>query len=272
VVYSDTDSVFIQSPHDELEGSLEFGKKLAARFSTGSSVLEFEKVFGSFFTHGKKKRYVGKTAWPEEKMIVRGYETRRTDAFDLQSKALTDMFELILSGDERGALDYAREIISRCRSGNVKDEELVISRSIQEVDEEKIRQTYKNPDSMANVQALRKSRALGMEVVPGMKISWIVTDAKRQPQQVEPYVDGREFKKTPDYGYYAERLASTLSRLTDVFGVGEKELLTGVQQSSLFDDFGSETPEDQTVKKKSDESDEGRPDRDVGNSTLDKWM
>ena len=273
VIYSDTDSIFIKSPEENLEGTLKFGGGLSKRFSSDTSVLEFEKVFRSFFTHGKKKRYVGKTAWPKEDLIVRGYETRRTDAFDLQSEALKEMFELILSGDKKGALDYARDVISRCRSGDVDTESLVISRSIQEVDEDKIRRTYKNPDSMANVQALRKSRDLGIEMVPGMKISWVVTDAGRQPQRVEPFVDGRDFKHAPDYGYYAERLASTLSRLTEVFGVGEKELLTGVQQASLFDDFESDShQENVTVESHDDGKEKDNDDDSAENSTLDKWM
>src|SRR5438876_4294315 len=86
VVYADTDSVFFQSPTPGLEPSLEFARKTAERFSRGRISMEVDKVYRSLFSHGRKKRYAGKVAWPTEgEIMVRGYEIRRTDAFDLQS-------------------------------------------------------------------------------------------------------------------------------------------------------------------------------------------
>ena len=76
---------------------------------------------------------------------------------------------------------------------------------------------------------------LGYDFVPGMKVSWIVTDSKKTPQQVEPYVSGRPFEHQPDCRYYAERLAQTVARATEVFGWGERDLMTGTQQVTLFD-------------------------------------
>ncbi len=76
VVYSDTDSVFVRSPVTTLEGAREFGESLARRFSHEGVTFEFQSVYEAFFSHGVKKRYVGKTAWPREELIVRGYETR----------------------------------------------------------------------------------------------------------------------------------------------------------------------------------------------------
>jgi DNA polymerase I len=274
VIYSDTDSVFVRSPKEELEGTKEFGKALAKRFSHGARILEFEKVFRSFFTHGKKKRYVGMIAWPTEEMVVRGYEMRRTDSFDLQSSTLQTVFEMVLSNDTDGALELARKVIGQIKKGEVDVSSLVISRSVQEVEEEKIAQRYKNPDSMANIQALRKARRLGLELVPGMKVSWVVTDAKAKPQRVEPYIDGREFEFRPDLNYYAERLSSTLARVTEVFGISEKELLTGVQQTSLFDAFSGETDDEDkgSEKKEPKEKEEKERPSSTSTATLDQWM
>jgi DNA polymerase I len=87
---------------------------------------------------------------------------------------------------------------------------------------------------MANVQAAKKMIALGYEFIPGMKVSWIVTDGGSAPQKVEPYVSGFPFTAKPDYRYYAERIAQTASRITEVFGWTEKDLVVGNQQSTLF--------------------------------------
>lgn len=230
VIYSDTDSIFMQSPENNLEGSVAFGEKMAERFSVDGGTLEFEKLLEPMFTHGMKKRYVGKIVWPQatDELLVRGYEIRRSDSFDLQSKMLTELFEMILEEKNDEALTMVKTTIQDVKNGNVDISELVISKSCKGLD------AYENPDRMANVQAAKKLIDRGYDFIPGMKVSWIVTDSKSSPQTVEPYVSGVEFKGKPDYKYYAERLSQTASRITEVFGWEEKDLLMGNQQATLF--------------------------------------
>ena len=231
IIYSDTDSIFVQSPAEELNGSVEYGRKLAERFSKEEETLVFEKILEPLFTHGKKKRYVGRVVWPkwEDELLVRGYEIRRSDSFNLQSDLLMDLFEKILEEKNEEAVAVVRETIRTVMSGMVPASDLVISRTCKGLD------AYQNPDSMANVQAAGKMVKMGYDFIPGMKVSWIVTDSKTTPQTVEPYISGKEFEHMPDYKYYAERLASTASRVTEVFGWDEKDLLMGSQQATLFD-------------------------------------
>ncbi len=238
VVYGDTDSIFFISPHDNLDDTVHFGSKMAEEISRREELtLEFEKVLEPFFSHGAKKRYVGRIVWPEEQrgeMVVRGYEIRRTDSFDLQSEAQLAVFQKILDGDIDGAISLAKEIVQRVRRGDVPIEKLVISRTVKEFSR------YKNPNSMANVQAARKLMKMGYKFVPGMKVSWIVVNARGSRQDVEPYIPGREFKHRADYQYYARRVAETLARITEVFGVDEEELFSGSRQRSLASFVGEE--------------------------------
>jgi DNA polymerase I len=239
VVYGDTDSVFFQSPGDTLDEALELGQSIADRYSKEGATLEFEKVINPLFSHGAKKRYVGHVMWPEDGRIVRGYETRRTDSFDLQSGALSRVFDMILEHDIEGAVSLARDLVKSTAEGNASVDSLVISRTCRSFDR------YKDPDSQSTVQTAKKLIDMGYEFMPGMKVSWIVTNARKSPQEVEPYISGRKFEKTPDYEYYARRIAMTLARITDVFGWDVQELLTGQQRTSL-DDFMSSGP---SVKK-----------------------
>lgn len=237
ILLHNTDSLFVQSPHQDLEGTVKFGKEIADRFSREISQMEFQKVLEPLFSHGKKKRYVGRSVWPDQELLIRGYEVRRTDSFNLQSQVLMAVFERILDGQPEEGVKVAREMVSRVMDCDVPVEDLVISRTCKPFS------SYKDPDSMANVQTARKLMALGYEFVPGMKVSWIVTDSKRTPQEVEPYVSGRPFEHQPDCKYYAERLAQTTARATEVFGWGEKDLMTGSQQVTLFDSaFSSAEP------------------------------
>jgi DNA polymerase I len=243
VLYSDTDSVFFESPKKELPETVKFGEEVAKRFSVGGATLEFEQVLDPLFSHGKKKRYVGKVIWPEEAMIVRGYEVRRTDSFDLQSEALTKIFEEILKRDPEGAVAFAKKIVKDIQKGKVEKDKLVISRTV------KPERNYVNPDRMVNVLVSRKLKEMGYEFVPGMKVSWIVTNSKKTPQEAEPYIDGRDFTSEPDWEYYARRVATTISRVTEVFGWDEKTLLGGGRQKSLFSKDFSDEPKKKSKKK-----------------------
>src|SRR2546429_1274808 len=256
VVYADTDSVFFQSPTAGLESSLEFARKTAERFSRGRISMEVDKVYRSLFSHGRKKRYAGKVAWPTEgEIVVRGYEIRRTDAFDLQSEAQLLVFDKILDNDPDGAIDLAKRIVAEVRNGNPplanpdKDpiEMLVISRTVKEENQ------YVNPASMSNVIAARKLEQMGEEFMPGMKVSWIVTDHKKSPMEVEPYLSGAKFEKMPDWEYYARRVAQTLAYVTEVYGWDEKALVSGTQpaqQKSLFsEEFDGEASPMKTPRK-----------------------
>ncbi|EQB65160.1 MAG: hypothetical protein AMDU3_IPLC00003G0012 [Thermoplasmatales archaeon I-plasma] len=221
VVYGDTDSIFIKSGKKTVEEAVEEGNKLKDEvYRKLGTVIEVEKVFDPMFSHGAKKRYAGKIVYPEQdrgSIVVRGYETRRTDSFSLQSDALMEMFNLVLDRNVDEALRRARKIISDMKSGRVEIEKLVISRSVKEFE------AYKEMDSLANVQAARKLMARGGEFVPGMKVSWIVINSKETPQVVEPYVPNRVFTYRPDYDYYVERVSQTLSRIMEVFSAPEKE-------------------------------------------------
>ncbi len=228
-----TDSVFFIPKDAErmtLEELVELGNDLSRRLSEELGiVLEFEMVIDPLFTHGAKKRYVGMVVWPEKEMLVRGYETRRTDSFDLQTEALSEVFRRLLEGDIDGAVAYAREVVQKVRRGEVPVDKLVISRSVRDFSE------YKNPDSLPFVQAAKKMMKRGFPFRPGSKVSWVVTNDRKQPQEVEPYIPGVEFRAKPDYAYYARRLAHTLARVTEVFGVDESSLLRGTFQARLFE-------------------------------------
>jgi len=231
VIYSDTDSVFVQSPHEGVAPNVEFGRDLARRYSRHGGTLEFQSILEPFFSHGVKKRYVGKVLWPREELLVRGYETRRTDAFDYQTQSLEAVFELILSGDIPGAIEASKQSVERIRKGEVEPSALAISRSVGEEAE------YANPEGLAHVQAARKLKEAGEEFVPGMKVSYVVVESRgRGRQEVEPFFSNRPFTHKVDYEYYARRVAGSLARVTEVFDWDEAALLRGtkVTQKDLF--------------------------------------
>ncbi|SMD31500.1 replicative DNA polymerase I [Picrophilus oshimae DSM 9789] len=237
VIYGDTDSIFIESGKKTKEDAIKFGNELSDRISKEENlVLEFEKIMDPLFSHGAKKRYAGKVIYPDSmagEILVRGYETRRTDSFDLQSEALSKVFEYILNRDVDGAKRYADELVTKLKNGDnsIPIEKLVISRTVKNF------KSYKNADSMANVAAARKLIAMGETFIPGMKVSWIVTNASKTPQEVEPYIDGEPFNKRPDYDYYSRRLQETLNRVLEGLN---KEIKVNKNPQTRLDDLFQE--------------------------------
>ena len=233
VLYSDTDSIFVRSPDPSLEGARAFGERIASAFSRAGVTLEFQSVYASFFSHGAKKRYVARQVWPRTETVVRGYETRRTDSFDAQSEALSAIFEDLLDGDTERAVRHARELVQAVERGDVPVEKLVIARTVRE--ESQYNESTR--DALPFLRVFRQLKKEGYPVFPGMKVAWVVTNARKTPKEIEPYVEGRALPpdRHPDHTYYAERVAQTLARITEVFGWDEGRLLGGNRQSALSD-------------------------------------
>ena len=154
------------------------------------------------------------------------------------------VFEIILNGETDLAVRTARDIITDISKGEAPVEKLVISRSCKDF------RSYKDPDSQTTVQTAKKLMEMGYDFVPGMKVSWVVTNAQRSPLEAEPFISGKKFEKEPDYDYYARRVAMTLARVTDVFGWDMNNLMTGTQQKTLFGDGFDLDDDDETIKKK----------------------
>ena len=180
--------------------------------------------------------------WPEEELLIRGYEVRRTDSFDLLNNTMMGTFERILDGDEDGAYKHVLGLIRSVKAGEVDVADLIISRSCKgkvlkdgTVDFSAV---YANPDGLPYVQAARKRIARGLQFTPGMKVSYIVTDAQKRPLTVEPWLvaETGDAPPVPDWLFYAERLARAMGRITEVYGWSDKDLLAGSRQQT-FDFF-----------------------------------
>jgi len=271
VVYSDTDSIFVRSPVPEgspstikqedkvaaeqgdkdaqkqvdawnkaKQSMLDFGLELAERYSKDSAVLEYEKGLSVFFSHGAKKRYVGQVVWPNEEMLIRGYETQRTDSFSYLTKTMKQLFTFALADEGEELVKCALDRVKALKDNKVDSTELILAKSCKgrvnkdgSVDFSK---NYAKPDSMAQVRVAKARIALGLGFTSGMKVSYVVTDASVSPMTVKPWLETEENGGITDYDgrFYAERLAAALGRITEAFGWNAKELIAGNKQTSLF--------------------------------------
>ncbi len=238
VIYSDTDSIFVVSPEPTIEATRRLAEKLSERFSGGALTLEFEKIVSPLFLGKMKKRYFGRIVHPTQEVVVRGFETRRGDSFPLLSASLDAIFERILNRDVAGAVEYARQEIKRVSEGGAQLPELVISKtaldeSSYKVMKRKTGETIRAEDRLPHVQALKKAEKFGVYIPAGMKVSWIVTNSRRTPQQVEPFMDGIPFTHSPDYLYYRDKLCDAFLRVLENFEY-DRDALVEREQLGLF--------------------------------------
>ena len=265
VVYSDTDSIFVCTMGEDntpakkpdsgaellawesaKEETIKLGEQLASQFTKEGAELEFETALSAFFSHGAKKRYVGRVIWPREELLIRGYEVRRTDSFGILSTTMTEMFELILEGDEEGAIDLAKSVITEVQQGKIPPSDLIVSRSCKGTWDKRygkwvFDKIYANPDSLPYVRAAKERISRGLQFTPGMKVGYIITNSKSSPMEVKAWlVDeiGGEPPK-PDPQYYVNRLAKSLGRITSALNFDESKLKDYAKnpstQKSLFD-------------------------------------
>jgi DNA polymerase I len=276
VVYSDTDSIFVRCPlpedaprivseeqriaasegneeasahlqayEDALQQMVTFGKDLAQRYSKDAAVLEFERGLSVFFSHGAKKRYIGQVVWPTEEMLIRGYETQRTDSFSYLTTTMREVFAYALAdrGDE--LVEFAKQRVQALRDGAVPARDVVLAKSckgrvirtpVKSAEDVDFTKDYTNPDSMAQVRVAKQRIEHGLGFTSGMKVSFLVTDARQRPMAVEPWLDAEDEDATITYDgqFYAERLAAALGRITEAFGWDAKELMAGNRQTNLF--------------------------------------
>ena len=276
VVYSDTDSIFVRSPvsgnaprlvseeeiarandgDEEAAATLEayeaakqsmvdFGQALASKYSRDSAVLEFEKGLSVFFSHGAKKRYIGQVVWPSNEMLVRGYETQRTDSFNYLTTTMKEIFRYALADRGDDLVAYAKKRVELLRNGEVPSSEVVLAKSckgrvvrtpVKTTADVDFTRDYAKPDSMAQVRVAKQRIERGLGFTTGMKVSYVVTDANKRPMSVVPWLDNEEeqAKVTYDGRFYAERLAAAVGRITEAFGWEAKDLMAGNKQTSLF--------------------------------------
>ena len=131
VIYSDTDSIAFLVGKKSRDDVLKFLKKLNSELP-GIMELELEGIFKRGLwvttragTAGAKKKYA--LISDDNKLKIRGFETVRRDWCQLARKTQNKIIELILNdGNEKNALGYLQEIISKLKQRKISKEELII--------------------------------------------------------------------------------------------------------------------------------------------------
>ena len=232
VIYADTDSAFLQGSKINDESVRAFLESINKTLPKPME-LELQDVYTrAIFVSSKgsekgaKKKYA--LCDREGKITIKGFQSVRRDwaivAKDLQKEVLK---RILVSADVKGALDYAKSVVTEVKGGNMDLEKLSIYTRLHK-DLESYRQTGRH------VSAAERS---GMSFSSGDTIKYIIAKGKPGESISSRSVlfdIAKSNRIKYDSTYYIEnQIIPSVIQIFKVLGYSESDI-TGTGSNSLF--------------------------------------
>jgi DNA polymerase II len=234
VIYSDTDSVFVDTKEKSEIKADQIGKKLEKEINgfykkhikeeyhrESNLELEYEKLYLRFLMPkirggeaGAKKRYAGLLKKDgKEKLDIVGLETVRSDWTNAAKKFQQELLDKIFHKEE--VTKFIKKFVEDIQNGKY-DEDLVYRKSIRKDLEEYTKTTP------PHVKAARKLKKLESST-----IEYYMTTAGPEPIQL--------LKHDLDYEHYIEKQIKPIAdTMLSFFNIAFEDLIKGSTQSTLF--------------------------------------
>ena len=177
VIYGDTDSTFLALGNDmnwkqciklgyeiqkEINDSfVPLGKKYG--IDNFDLFINFEKIYESFIIMEAKKRYVGNLVWKDgqevkKKMVVAGFEVKRSDTAIIGKKIQSNIFKMILDGKKKKEIqEYLKEEEKKILSNKYSILELGIPKTMTvDIDKYKVKSAHVRAAEYTNREIFKK--------------------------------------------------------------------------------------------------------------------
>ncbi len=235
VIYGDTDSIFVVSGAEDIEGARKVGKKVQKYINEfydeyikkehhrdNAMELQFDKLFKVFLMptirgsdEGAKKRYAGIIVDEKDKEEIHftGMEFVRGDWTDVAKKFQEELFMLVFHKKE--VSEYIKKFIKDLKGGKY-DDMLVYKKSISKSLKEYTKTTP------PHVKAARM-----LDKLTSNLIQYVMTVEGPEPLE--------KLTHKPDYDHYIEKQIKPLAdTILFVYGKNFDDILKNSTQSSLF--------------------------------------
>jgi len=215
VVYSDTDSVFVNHDPDKIEKlSDKIGKELGLE-------IKPDKVYSRILFTEAKKKYCG--LLPNGRLDIVGLEVVRGDWAACAKNVQEKVLEMILKGQSpkegaKKAVGYVREYIKDLRLKKVPYRDLVIWKTLTKPAED---YAVKAP----HVEAAKRLLKEGYELSMGDKIGYIImVGSGKLYKKATPYALASYDEVDTEY-YVTNQVLPAVSRILTMFNIAEEELM-----------------------------------------------
>jgi DNA polymerase I len=229
VVYSDTDSLFVEHEPEKIE---ELSKKIKEKLGLE---IKPDKVYVRIFFTEAKKRYAG--LLPDDRLDIVGLEVMRGDWAAIARKVQEKVLEVILKEQSpKKAAKFVQQFIYELWQRRVPYRDLIIWKTLTKpVEEYAVRASH--------VEAAKMLREKGWRLTVGDKVGYVVVvGSGRLYERVKPYMFASYEEVDIEY-YVSKQVVPAAARVLESFGITEEQLLESRMKERetrrLTDFFGS---------------------------------
>jgi DNA polymerase I len=218
VVYSDTDSIFVNNDSDKISKlSVKVGKEVGLE-------IKPDKVYTRILFTEAKKKYCGLLS--DGRLDIVGLEVVRGDWAACAKNVQEKVLEMILKKQKpTEATEFVHQYIADFRQKKVPYADVVIWKTLTKPTEE---YEVKAP----HVEAAKRLLKEGYELSMGDKIGYVITvGTGKLYEKAKPYVLASYNEVDIEY-YVRNQILPAASRILSMFNVSEEDLLTTTQLKS----------------------------------------
>jgi len=231
-IYSDMDSIAFLLNGKTQKQSLEFLKELNSELP-GIMELELEDFYvrGIWVTKrtgiiGAKKKYA--LIDKNKRLKIRGFETVRRDWCALSRKVQNNVIKMVLeNGNEKKALEYAKEIIDKIKKRKIEKTELMIRTQLK-------KPILEYRAISPHVIAARKMEEARIPISQGNLIEYYISETKEKKKLIREKVKLPDEEGEYDIEYYLEhQILPAVENIFQVFGIDINEVINKKNQGKL---------------------------------------
>ncbi|MFH7903269.1 MAG: DNA polymerase domain-containing protein, partial [Candidatus Aenigmatarchaeota archaeon] len=165
-------------------------------------------------------------------IVMKGIETIRRDWCELVSETLSKVIEILLiTGSEKEAFEYVREVFRKLRNNEIDVEKLAIIKSIS-------RPLNKYKGQQPHIELVKKMIRRGDPNIPGVgdRVSYIIVAGPQKiVERAESVEYVKKYKIPIDAEYYIyHQLLPPLERIFNAIGITSSQFITGTKQKSII--------------------------------------
>lgn len=223
VIYGDTDSLFVEYKPELIEKLLE---RVKGELGFEARV---DKVYVRILFTEAKKKYCG--LLKDGRLDFVGLEVVRGDWANVAKIAQEKILEIIMHGEGvNKALDFIRNFIGKIRRGEIPFKEYIIWKTLtKDLSEYEVKAPH--------VEAARILKEKGFSLSLGDKIGYVITiGTGKIYEKATPYILASKDQLDVEY-YISNQVLPAVSRILEVFGVREEQIMNLGKTKTLTDFF-----------------------------------
>lgn len=239
VIYSDTDSIFLQLKDKTKDDAKQFVNDVNKNLP-GVMELDYEGFYPSALFVGTKNSTTGKTTGAKKKyamldekgkLKIRGFETVRRNVSKITKEMQLKVLEMVLKKQSAEALIYVKQVIKEIRSHTLPVQQMIITT--------KLTRPVESYESIGpHVAVARRLIERGIAVSAGTIIPIVITEGKGIIRERAKHPDEVQNNSYDSEYYINNQIVPAVERVFEVVNINIEQEISDKRQTSLSKFFG----------------------------------